>query len=230
MMEEDSSQTKLVKKMPKFMAAAPSFWFFVLECHFQLYGITADDAKFNYVISALRRDLKYKLPSELLHYAFQKSLDLEKSLKKRPRIPKFPKKFAVDASLNTKVSLFIGDITALKIDCIVNAANSSLLVGGGVDGAIHRAAGPSLREECMTLGGCRTGDAKITHGYQLPARTVIHTVGPVNGDRTDLENAYRSSLNLAREHKLRSIAFPCIGTGVYGFPNDKAAGVVIPLI
>ncbi|XP_018016040.1 macro domain-containing protein CT2219 [Hyalella azteca] len=163
-------------------------------------------------------------------YAVQNSIAVEKSVKKYKHIPKLPMKFAVNSSLNTKVSLFIGDITALEIDCIVNAANSSLLGGGGVDGAIHRAAGPSLLKECRTLHGCPTGDAKITYGYKLPATRVIHTVGPINGDRMDLENAYRSCLNLAREHKLRSIAFPCVATGVYGFPNDKAAEVVVPLV
>ncbi|XP_018015246.1 ADP-ribose glycohydrolase MACROD1-like [Hyalella azteca] len=183
------------------------------------YGPLATSSKKDWDMTSLPREKKQALyPSGYffsMHdipswsdYARRNSWALAKSLEKCKHIPQLPK-FAVDPSLNTKVSLFLGDITTLAIDCIVNAANASLLGGGGVDGAIHRAAGPRLRTECETLGRCRTGDAKITHGYQLPARTVIHTVGPTNGDRADLQNAYWSSLNLAREHKLRSIAFPC---------------------
>ena len=131
--------------------------------------------------------------------------------------------------LNGKISLFIGDITSLEIDCIVNAANSSLLGGGGVDGAIHRAAGPSLLKECRTLQGCSTGDAKITYGYKLPATHVIHTVGPMNGDAKQLFSCYQTSLEIARKFGLRSIAFPCVSTGIYGFPNDRAAEIVLSL-
>jgi len=136
----------------------------------------------------------------------------------------------VSSDLNGRVSIWEGNITTLKVDAIVNAANHSLLGGGGVDGAIHRAAGPGLRAECACLNGCQVGEAKITKGYHLPAKHVIHTVGPQCENSHALRNCYANCLKAVSDHHLKTVAFPCIATGLYGYPKEPAAHIALSMV
>ncbi|XP_078466107.1 uncharacterized protein LOC144729607 isoform X3 [Lampetra planeri] len=181
------------------------------------------------------------------NYIMLKSLDKwsEKELHSQDKLTELEKpetcastvggrEYEVNHQINDKVSLFKGDITLLEIDAIVNAANSTLLGGGGVDGCIHRSAGSLLKEECRSLGGCSTGKAKITCGYRLPSKYVIHTVGPrvldsvpTPEERKQLDGCYSECLHIVEDKELRSVAFPCISTGIYGFPNEPAARIAL---
>jgi len=173
-------------------------------------------------IQSWKLDLLYA--EKLNKDKFGPGVDQKEQLQKRLR-DNFEMKDGLD--LTEKISIFVGDITQLEIDAIVNAANNSLLGGGGVDGAIHRAAGRMLLEENKTLGGCQNGEAKLSGGYNLPAKYVISTVGPRGEKPNILEKAYSNCLNLLLENNLRTIAFPCISTGVYGYPNQNAAEVAL---
>jgi O-acetyl-ADP-ribose deacetylase (regulator of RNase III) len=137
------------------------------------------------------------------------------------------RRMPVNVQLNKHICLYVGDITALEVDAIVNAANTSLLGGGGIDGAIHSAAGSLLVEECEALDGCETGDTKITRGYALPAKHVLHTVGPMGRGDRELRSCYRTCLELVEKHRLRTVAFCCVGTGIYGFPLIRATHIAL---
>ncbi|KAJ8928273.1 hypothetical protein NQ314_019224 [Rhamnusium bicolor] len=170
--------------------------------------------------SCIKSMLNGKMYPRGKKYASEKSLPSKINTISGNDIDSSKNKFLIE-----KISVFCGDITTLEVDAIVNAANSSLLGGGGVDGAIHRAAGPNLTEECKTFGGCPTGEARMTGGYKLPATYVIHTVGPRGEKPSDLKNCYTNCLKIMLKNNLRTIAFPCISTGIYGYPNESAAHI-----
>ncbi|XP_055335207.1 ADP-ribose glycohydrolase MACROD1-like [Paramacrobiotus metropolitanus] len=146
------------------------------------------------------------------------------------KVPSKPVGSMLKLELNEKISVWQGDITEIQTDAIVNAANKSLLGGGGVDGAIHAAAGPELRAECASLHGCLTGEAKMTKSYRLPCKYVIHTVGPIGQKPDKLRSCYWNCLELLKEHELRTCAFPCISTGVYGYPNEEACHMAVETV
>ncbi|XP_025105028.1 uncharacterized protein LOC112570681 isoform X3 [Pomacea canaliculata] len=197
----------------------------------------AKDAKENYLNMTLEQKREFSacgpkdfktlsdIPTWPEYYANLKT-SKSKSAEKGTNISKYK----VNEAFNKKLSLIRADITTLEVDAIVNAANQTLLGGGGVDGAIHAAAGKQLKKECATLGGCETGDAKITEGYKLPAKHVIHTVGPIGEIPDKLQSCYRASLNLVKENNLKSVAFPCISTGIYGYPVKAATDVALQTI
>ncbi|KAJ9579417.1 hypothetical protein L9F63_024476 [Diploptera punctata] len=178
----------------------------------------------------LYRDKSFVVVDQIQTWAdyFQKNKDRLKKQFSEYISTKEVDKCTADPTLNKKVSIWDGNITHLEIDAIANAANKSLLGGGGVDGAIHAAAGPGLRAECATLNGCQTGEAKITAGYLLPAKHVIHTVGPVGENSLLLKSCYKNCFQVLKDHKLRVLAFPCISTGSFvGYPNEPAAHIAL---
>ncbi|XP_019643838.1 PREDICTED: O-acetyl-ADP-ribose deacetylase MACROD1-like isoform X2 [Branchiostoma belcheri] len=188
-------------------------------------------------LKARKRFLEISLEEKRLVY---KCRDNYKTLNDVPTWPQYRKEHNIglrikpkadpNEKFNEKVSLWRGDITQLEIDAIANAANESLLGGGGVDGAIHSAAGPTLVKETSTLGGCETGHAKLSGGHRLPAKYVLHAVGPIGQKPDKLEGCYKDCMALAKEHGLRSVAFPCISTGIFGYPNYPAGQVAIGYI